>query len=185
MLKSILSKFINHAFKICGGLCVPNLVPYDKFRPCNIEKAVEYIKALARIDSILLKYADKKYLKGKDICNKKAWRDPLTGIVLPTMTDPDQQNTYPIIGRCGISRQSTPLQYRITESIVDVKLFSLEVKDAIALKFLHAGNVLVMDNVANHTGKENSILEDWLWEELPFLPSFFLPEHQSNSCGIV
>ncbi len=29
---------------------MPNLVPYDKFCPRNIEKAVEYIRALARID---------------------------------------------------------------------------------------------------------------------------------------
>ena len=43
---------------------MPNLVPYDKFRPRNIEKAIEYIRALARIDSGRLKYADKKSLEG-------------------------------------------------------------------------------------------------------------------------
>ncbi len=51
---------------------MPNLVPYDTFRPRNVEKAVEYIKALARINPSLLKYVDEKSLKGKDICNKKA-----------------------------------------------------------------------------------------------------------------
>jgi len=88
---------------------VPNLVLYDKFRPHNIEKAVEYIKALARIDPSQLKYADVKSLKGKDICNKLPRQDPLTGIVPPTMTDPDLWNTYSIIGICGISRRSMPL----------------------------------------------------------------------------
>ena len=88
---------------------MPNLVPYDKFRPHNVEKAVEYFKALARINPSRLKYADEKSLKGKDICNKKARGDPLTGIVHPAMTDPDLRNTYSIIGICGISRRSTPV----------------------------------------------------------------------------
>jgi hypothetical protein len=88
---------------------VPDLVPYDKFRPHNVEKAVEYIKALARINPSRLKYADEKSLKGKDICNKLARQDPLTGIVPPTMTDPDLLNTYSIIGICGISRRSMPV----------------------------------------------------------------------------
>jgi hypothetical protein len=67
MSTSVVSRFFNHAFEIRAGLCVPNLVPFDKFRPRNIEKAVEYIKALARIDPCRLKYEDKKSPKGKDI----------------------------------------------------------------------------------------------------------------------
>jgi hypothetical protein len=104
---------------------VPNLVPYDKFHPQNIEKAVKYTRALARIDPGRLKYANKTSLKGKIICNKLAWRGPFTGIVPSTMADPDLQNTYSIIGICGISRQSTPVRYRITKSTVDAKLFAL------------------------------------------------------------
>ncbi len=88
---------------------MPNLVPYDKFRPRNIEKAVEYIKVLARINPSQLKYADKKSLKGREIYNTFARRDPLTGIAPPTMTDPDLRNTYSIIGICGISRWSAPV----------------------------------------------------------------------------
>ena len=79
------------------------------FRPHNVEKAVEYIKALARINPSRLKYADEKSLKGKDICNKLARRDPLPGIVPQTMTDPDLRNTYSIIGICGILRWSRPI----------------------------------------------------------------------------
>jgi hypothetical protein len=67
---------------------MPNLVPCNKFKPHNIEKAVEYIKALARIDPSGLKYADEKSLKEKDICNKLSRRDPLTGIVPPVRRDP-------------------------------------------------------------------------------------------------
>ncbi len=45
---------------------------------------------------------------------------------------------------------------------MDAEIFALEIEDAIASKFLRAGDVLVMDNAANHTGKENTVLEDWL-----------------------
>jgi hypothetical protein len=54
---------------------------------------------------------------------------------------------------------------------VDIKLF---VKDAIALRFLRADDVLVMDNTANHTGNENTVLEDWLWEKHSIF-ALFLP----------
>jgi hypothetical protein len=67
------------------------------------------IRVLARIDPSRLKYANKKSLKGKDICNKLARWDPFTGIVPPTMADPDLLNMYSIFGICGILRQSTPV----------------------------------------------------------------------------
>ncbi len=41
----------------------------------------------------------------------------------------------------------------------------MEMEDAVASGFLRPGDVLVMDNAANHTGKENTVLEDWLWND--------------------
>ena len=41
----------------------------------------------------------------------------------------------------------------------------MEIEDAIVKGFLRAGDVLVMDNAANHKGKENNVLDEWLWEE--------------------
>ena len=64
-----------------------------------------------------------------------------------------------------IPKLSTPMKYRITESTVDAELFAMEMEDAVASGFLQPGNVLVMDNAANYTGKENTILEDWLWND--------------------
>jgi hypothetical protein len=58
---------------------------------------------------VRLNYADEKLLKGRDMFNKKARRDVLTGIIPATLTDPDLRNTYSIFGICGISRQSTPV----------------------------------------------------------------------------
>ncbi len=57
---------------------------------------------------------------------------------------------------------------------MDTEIFALEIEDAIALRFLRAGNVLVMDNALNHTGKKNTVLEDWLREEHSIF-ALFLP----------
>ena len=36
--QSTVSRFFNHGFAIKGCLCKANFVPFDKFRPANIEK---------------------------------------------------------------------------------------------------------------------------------------------------
>ena len=40
----------------------------------------------------------------------------------------------------------------------------MEIEAALAVRFLLAGDILVMDNAANHSGKENTVLADWLWK---------------------
>ncbi len=157
-----------------------NLVPYNKFWPSNMEKACEYLDHIARISPERLKYGNKKSLKGKSIFNKLACRDVLTGLVLATTTDMDLRNTYSIIGVSGICTRSMPVKYRITDAIVDADLVSLEIKLAIAKQFLRAGDMLILDNAANHTGKGNSMLEEWLWEEHMVLNLFCLLKHRSG-----
>jgi hypothetical protein len=154
---------------------VPNLGPYNKFKPGNIEKAWEYLEHISKISPERLKYGDEKSLKGKEIFNKLARRDVLTGLVLQTKTDPDLRNTYSIIGMiCGICTRSTPVRYRITDTTVDADLFSMEIESAITMRFLRAGDVLILDNAANHMGKGNSVLKEWLWQEHMVL-ALFLP----------
>ena len=48
------------------------------------------------------------------------------------------------------------------------------IEAAIAMRFLREGDVLVLDNAANHTGRGNTVLEDWLWEDHSVLV-LFLP----------
>lgn len=64
---STVSRFFNYGFFIRGGFCQPNLVPYDTFCPANIEKAKDYLRALAKIDPRQIRYGDAKSLKGKSI----------------------------------------------------------------------------------------------------------------------
>jgi hypothetical protein len=73
-----------------------------------------------------------------------------------------------------MSKRSTPVRYRITESTVDAEHFAMEIEDAVASRFCLPGDILVMDNAANHTGKENTVLEDWLWKEHSIF-ALFLP----------
>jgi hypothetical protein len=133
-----------------------------------------------RISLERLKYGNEKSLKGKVVFNKEAWRDVLTGLVPHMMTDPDLRNRYSIIGICGICNRSSPVRYQITDATVDADLFSLEIELVIALRYLQAGDVLVLDNAADHMGKGNTVLEDWLWEEhlvlVLFLPPARAPE---------
>ena len=73
-----------------GFVClILYLDPYDKFRPGNIEKTWEYLEHISKISPERLKYGDEKSLKGKEIFNKLARRDVLTGLVPQTKTDPD------------------------------------------------------------------------------------------------
>ena len=161
-----------HGFLIRGGLCKPNLVPYDKFRPKNIEKAKEYIRILARLDPGRIKYADEKSLKGRAIFNKKARRDVLRDIIPAVMTDPDLRNTYSIIGICGIDEKVSPVRFRITDATVDADLFSLEIEASLASGLLRSGDTLVLDNASNHSGKSNTVLEDWMWQKYPIFVLF-------------
>ena len=143
---------------------VPNLVPYDKFWPGNMEKTWDYLDHIARICLEWLKYGDEKLLKSKEIFNKLARRDVLTRLIPATITDPpDLRNTYSIIGICRISTRSTSVRYRITDATIDADLFSFEIQSAIAYCYLQAGDVLILDNAANHKGKGNSVLEEWQW----------------------
>jgi hypothetical protein len=54
------------------------------------------------------------------------------------------------------------------------RLISMEIESAIGMRFLRAGDVLILDNAANHTGNGNSVLEEWLWQEHMVL-ALFLP----------
>ncbi len=64
--------------------------------------------------------------------------------------------------------------YWITDTTVDANLFSLELESVITHRYLQAGDVLILDNAANHTGKDNTVLEEWLWTEHMVLV-LFLP----------
>lgn len=57
-----------------------------------------------------------------------------------------------------------PVWYRIHEGNNDAEQFAHDIEMALACGFLKAWDVLVLDNAAYHRGKDNCVLEEWLWE---------------------
>jgi len=55
------------------------------------------------------------------------------------------------------------LHYRIHDEPNNAELFAIKIEWALTRGFLKGGDVLVLDNAAIHTGRENRELEDWLW----------------------
>ena len=173
--ESTISSFFNKCFMNKGGLCKPNFVPCDKFRPENYEKMLEYVATVSLIDPTRIKFGDEKHLKGQELFNRKVRRDILTGAVPASLTSPDFRNTYAITGFCGIDPRSTAVWYNIHEDTNGASEFAIQLEMAIMSGFFNRGDILVLDNAAIHNGGENSILEEWLWDKfgiyLLFLPA--------------
>ena len=162
--ETTISRIFNHGFEIKGSLCKTNMVPYDKFRPENLERAIEYLLMLSAFDRSRIKFGDEKHLKGAELWCRKTRRSVITGDIPPMMTHPDFRNTYTIVGMCGIDLLTTPLFYSISQGTNDAQNFAEYIELAILSGFLKPGDVLVLDNAAIHTGGENTILEDFLWD---------------------
>ncbi|KAL7554535.1 hypothetical protein ACHAWF_018025 [Thalassiosira exigua] len=162
--KKTISRFFREAFPHRGGFVKPNLVPYDKFRPENKTRAYEFLYMLSHFAPERVKFGDEKSLKGQELYSKKVRRDPETGDVPVVATPSDFRNTYSITGFCSIDQRTNPIFYRIHKDNNNSLEFRNDIEDALREGFLVAGDVLVLDNVAYHTGKCNKTLADWLWE---------------------
>ena len=94
------------------------------------------------------------------------------------LVDPDFSNTYKLTGFCKIdpTHYNNAVWCSLTEAINDTDNFALELEYMIHSGFIVRGQVLVLvlDKAAVHTGKENTVLQEYLWEEygtiLLFLP---------------
>ena len=69
--RQMIANFFDRGFKIRGNLCKPNLIPYDKFRPANLDKALEYLQTVAMFDRSKLKIGDEKHIKGAELWCRK------------------------------------------------------------------------------------------------------------------
>jgi hypothetical protein len=62
--KSTISQYLKTAYPHSAGFVKPNMVPYDKFRQENIEKAYNYIFTILQLDPARIIFGDEKLLKG-------------------------------------------------------------------------------------------------------------------------
>ena len=120
-----IANFFDHGFRIKGNLCKPNLVPYDKFRPENLDEVLEYLQIVAIFDRSKLKFGDKKHIKCAELWCQKTRRNVFSGIVPPITTHSDFRNTYTIIGFCGIDSRVTSTRYGIVEGNNVAKNFAI------------------------------------------------------------
>ena len=165
---STVSKLFNHCFR-------PKLVPLDKFRPANIEKAFEYLQLISQFAPYRIKFCDEKHLKGKEVFNRKNRRNVLTGQVPCMPTSSDMTNTYTMFGVCGINPATPAAWCSIHDGINDAEQIGIQVEQAILEGAVVPGDILVLDNAPVHTGGENTVLEEHLWVNyaiyMAFLPA--------------
>jgi hypothetical protein len=173
--RSTVSRWFLHAFPISGGLLRVNQVPIDKFKPNNIERAIEYLTILTYISPELIIYGDEKLLKGQELFNRKTRRNVLTGFVPPCFVNSDFRNTYALTGFCSIDRRKPAVCYDIHDGVNDSIEFEATLFDAIGKGYIRRGNVLVLDRAQIHLGKCNVDLQEYMWGRqgilLLFLPA--------------
>ena len=78
-----ISNFFTNGFDIKGSLCKPNIIPYDKFRPENLDRSLQYLVTIVKFDRRRLKFGDEKHLKGAELWYRKTRRNVFTGHVPP------------------------------------------------------------------------------------------------------
>ena len=122
-----------------------------------------------------VKFGDENSLKDQELYKRDARRNPLTGEVPPIITSPNFKNTHSITGFCGIDRRTNPVWYRIHKFTNDAEQFRDDVEAAIRDGFLQPRDILVLDNATIHTGKDNKVLAESLWDSFSIYVLFLPP----------
>lgn len=121
-----------------------NMVPYDKFRPKNEDRAYEFIYMLSNFAPERVKFGDKKSLKGQELYNQKNGIDP--GDRHCTFCcDGDGFWEHPLNHQVLRNRQkNNPQLVRIRNTTNDSEMFLFDVEAAIRDGFLCHRKVLVL-----------------------------------------
>jgi hypothetical protein len=171
---TVICNWFLYGFGIKGKMVATSTVPIDKFSDKNIERTVEFVNYIRRLNPSRVKFGDEKHLKGKEMFDRKVRKCPVTGKVEEVVVDSDFRNTYNIVGFCGIDLEAIPMDYYISDDTNDAETFCECVERSVAKGFLRRGDTLVLDNASIHRYRAASTLEDWLWEDLGIL-LVFLP----------
>jgi hypothetical protein len=149
-----------------GSFRKPNLVPLDKFRPENIVRYLEYRAKIEQLfDHSKYHFCDEKHLVNKDVYTKRARADPLTGYMDCIYVSGDFRQTYNLMAITSANpRKQQNMAYSLGVENGDSAAFLLFVEGLIVSGWFEAGDVLVMDNAAIHTGGEAVIVENLLWD---------------------
>jgi hypothetical protein len=139
-------------FGIKEKMVATSTVPIDKFSDKNIERTVEFVNYIQRLNPSRVKFGDEKHLKGKEMFDRKVRKCPVTGKVEEVVVDSDFRNTYNIVGFCGIDLEAIPMDYYISDDTNDAETICEWVEQSVAKGFLRRGDTLVLDNASIHSG---------------------------------
>ena len=165
--KSTISRWMATRFPHKMTFRKANKVPVDKFSPLN---AIGIHECNLTISLFLgnphkIKFGDEKPLKGADLFNRKARKDPFTGVVPVTVVDSDFGNRCNIIGFCGIDMRCPAMDFCIVgeDQTTAAATFMAAIESSVAKGFLSRGDILVLDNAAIHCYRESEGLAAYLW----------------------
>ena len=91
------------------------MIPYDKFWPDNLDKALDYLQIVAIFDRSKLKFSDKNHSKGAELWFQKLDATSSLAPCRQSLLVHIFQDTYTIIGFCGVNSRVTPMCYGIVE----------------------------------------------------------------------
>ena len=116
--RSTISRWLRSRFPHKMTLCKTNHVPIDKYKPENAIRVHEYLLTISCLLSEIhrVKFGDEKPLKSAELFNSKARRDPITGMIPPTIVNSNFRNVYNIVGFCGIDIYAKPVDYYILDT---------------------------------------------------------------------
>ena len=107
----------------------------------------------------------KKLLKEADLFNEHVQKEPSSGNVPATVVTLDFRNTYNVIGYCWIDLIVSAVDYYIVREVqtTTASVFVDTIHQLIAKGFLHAGDILILNNASIHKYQELAGLRDLLW----------------------
>jgi hypothetical protein len=148
-----------------GSLRKASLIPYDKFKPENIARFIEYRHWLdVLFDHTRYNFLDEKHIVNSDAAPNRVRADPLTGYIDNIPVSGDFRDAYNLMAVItGNPAKTHPIVYSIGRDNGDATAFLVFVTSLIDARFFEHNEVLVMDNATIHTGGDADIVEDLLW----------------------
>jgi hypothetical protein len=163
---STIDAFFKSRFEFKGGLRKAPLVPLDKWKEANILAFHQFLFRLAHLPNHMkYHWIDEKHVVNKDAYDDRVRADPLTGRVRCIFVSGNFRQAYNLIGIIRASGAAPAMHYSIGEDNGTAASFLAYIQHLLTIDWFQAGDVLIMDNAAIHTGAEATIVADLLWRE--------------------
>lgn len=111
-----------------------------------------------------MNFLDKKHIVNHNCIPKKVRNDPLTGERPAIFVSGNFCDTFNIFVCISVNPvKKTPIAYHIERNNWTAVCFVAFISNMIKKGWLLHNEILIMDNATVHTGKQSSIVKDFLW----------------------